>query len=43
VPAFLLYAAALLWSELQYLRGTVAWKGREVRVGAGGSSAAPRP
>lgn len=39
VPGFLLYAAALLWSEVQYLRGTVAWKGREVRVG--GSSGAP--
>ena len=34
VPGFLLYAAALLWSEVQYLRGTVAWKGREVRVGS---------
>jgi hypothetical protein len=43
VPGFLLYAAALLWSELQYLRGTVAWKGREVRVGGGDSSAAPGP
>lgn len=41
VPGFLLYAAALLWSELQYLRGTVAWKGREVRVD--GPSTAPRP
>jgi hypothetical protein len=40
VPGFLLYAAALLWSEVQYLRGTVAWKGREVRVG-GTSSGAP--
>jgi glycosyltransferase involved in cell wall biosynthesis len=39
VPGFLLYAAALLWSEVQYLRGTVAWKGREVRVA--GSSGAP--
>jgi glycosyltransferase involved in cell wall biosynthesis len=39
VPGFLLYAAALLWSEVQYLRGTVAWKGREVRVGS--SSGAP--
>ena len=42
VPGFLLYAAALLWSEVQYLRGTVAWKGREVRVG-GTSSGAPEP
>jgi len=39
VPGFLLYAAALIWSELQYLRGTVAWKGREVRVrGPAGAS-----
>jgi glycosyltransferase involved in cell wall biosynthesis len=43
VPGFLLYAAALLWSELQYLRGTVTWKGREVRVGGRDSSAAPGP
>ncbi|MGD0840074.1 MAG: glycosyltransferase [Candidatus Acidiferrales bacterium] len=41
VPGFLLYAAALLWSELQYLRGTVAWKGREVRVS--GPGGAPKP
>jgi glycosyltransferase involved in cell wall biosynthesis len=43
VSGFLLYAAALLWSELQYLRGTVDWKGREIRVGEGDSSAAPPP
>ncbi|MGB6199774.1 MAG: glycosyltransferase [Candidatus Acidiferrales bacterium] len=42
VPGFLLYAAALFWSELQYLRGAVVWKGREVRVG-GASSGAPKP
>jgi len=41
VPGFLLYAAALLWSELQYLRGTVIWKGREVRVSV--PSGAPKP
>jgi glycosyltransferase involved in cell wall biosynthesis len=41
VPGFLLYAVVLLWSELQYLRGAVAWKGREVRVG--GASGAPKP
>jgi glycosyltransferase involved in cell wall biosynthesis len=41
VPGFLLYAAALLWSELQYLRGAVVWKGREVNVGDRGR--APEP
>jgi len=41
VPGFLLYAVVLLCSELQYLRGAVAWKGREVRVG--GASGAPKP
>jgi glycosyltransferase involved in cell wall biosynthesis len=42
VPGFLLYAAALLWSELQYLRGAVAWKGRQIRLG-GSSPGAPQP
>jgi glycosyltransferase involved in cell wall biosynthesis len=42
VPAFLLYAAALLWSEVQYLRGAVAWKGRQIRV-SGNSPGAQQP
>jgi glycosyltransferase involved in cell wall biosynthesis len=32
VPAVALYAAALLTSEWRYARGSVAWKGREIRV-----------
>jgi len=32
LPGVTLYAAALLASELRYLRGSVAWKGREYPV-----------
>lgn len=32
MAGFLLFAAVLLWSEVQYLRGAVVWKGRQVRV-----------
>jgi hypothetical protein len=33
LPGVALYTAVLLNSELRYARGTVAWKGREYRVG----------
>jgi hypothetical protein len=33
LPAVGLYAAVLLASEWRYARGSVAWKGREYRVG----------
>jgi glycosyltransferase involved in cell wall biosynthesis len=33
LPAVALYAAVLLASEWRYARGSVAWKGREYRVG----------
>jgi hypothetical protein len=32
LPGVALYAAALLYSEWRYVRGSVAWKGREYSV-----------
>lgn len=37
LPAVALYATVLLASEWRYARGSVAWKGREYRVGDGES------
>ena len=37
LPGVALYAAVLLNSEWRYLRGSVAWKGREYQVGGRGS------
>jgi hypothetical protein len=37
LPGVVLYAAALLNSEWRYVRGSVAWKGREYQVGGRGS------